>query len=186
MARKSRTVTVVTKERVTIPEDFKLSKATRKFLDVARGFGADIEPGSAEARAFDGYMRSLIRYEESLAYWQSLGDNPKDMAHFFNVGEEVGRRQNGLFRAYDSWQATSKRTMHVPAEEVAQIVYDALMSNVESMPDEYARLDPLARGREFKRVASDLIALFQDDRVQVVEENMNAPYCDDCRESFGG
>lgn len=185
MARKKAKKHTQSLERAYIPEVVKLDKRTRKFLAETEAIREGLVKDSAEDRAFLSFLRALVGYETAWAYWLSLGEKPKDMELYFEVEREVTRRQGAMFRAFDGWQATAKRTFHVDVEDVRQVVYDALMANVEAMPDEYAQLSGLERGREFKRVADDLIALLQGDRIQVTEQDMDAPYCGACQTALG-
>jgi hypothetical protein len=185
VARKSAKKRTQSLGRAHIPEDVKLDKATRKFLATTEALREEIVPDSAEDRAFLSYLRALVSYETAWAFWMSLGDKPKDMDRFREVSREVEIRQAAMFRAFDGWQATAKRTFHVDVEDVRQVVYDALMANTEAMPDNYQELDPRTRAAEYRRVADDLISLMQGDRVQVTEQDMDAPYCESCQTVLG-
>lgn len=175
---------VVKAARLTIPEEVKLNKETQAFIAKMEALGENLEEGTMEYRTFHSYIEALIRYESAWSHWMSLGENPKDMDYYNEIGAEVSRRQAVMFRAFDGWQAAQKHTIHVPENELRQIVYDALMANVEAMPEEYAELTGLERGREFKRVADDLIGLLKTDRVKVTEQDMDAAYCPACLEEI--
>jgi hypothetical protein len=182
MARKKAQKVVVSKPAFEIPE-IKLTRLTRKFIDRMREFGMDIDPASMEARAFESYVNVLIRHESAWAYWLSLGENPKDMVHFNEVSNEVGRLGRQVFQAFDGWQGTAKRTIHVPVEDIRQVIYDALMSNAEALPG-YGDMTGPTRGHALRAVADKLIELIRAERVQVMEVEMDALYCDPCTEQL--
>lgn len=171
-------------ERPAIPSDVKLDKATKEFIAATRKHGENLEPRSAEERAFLTYIEALIRYETAWTYWMSLSG--KDTSLFESVEREVVRRQRVMFSTFDGWQGILKQVIHVPENEMRQIIYDALMANLEAMPDEYTKLSGLERGREFKNVADNLIALVKADRIKVTEQDMDASYCPACDEELSG
>lgn len=179
MARKSAKLT--TKKvgrRFEIPK-VKLTTDAKEFIHRMQQMGHDVREGQEES-AFARFIEATVRHESAWAYWTSLGDDPKDEDVFKAVAHEVARTSSALFQAFDGWQYVRKNTITVPVAEIRQIVYDALMANVDAMPDNFRELDGLERGREFKRIADDLIEAFKSDRVRVTEEATDVPYCDDC------
>lgn len=110
----------------------------------------------------------------------------KSRDDFNRLVAKIDRTRSQMFRAFDNAMASLNRTIHVGEEEIANVVYQALMESADAMPDKYQQMTGLERGREFWKISAQVVDLFKAEKVQIVEEPSGTPFCARCTEEILG
>lgn len=108
----------------------------------------------------------------------------KHLDEFKAISRDVSAAGTRMLRAFDQALRTAAMAFHVDEQEVGQIIYDALMANADAMPAIFREMTGPQRGAEFRRIARELVSGIKADKIQVVEESMDVPYCADCLEAI--
>lgn len=159
------------------------------FIDNLQFWSGQFEVGSAELRTWNHYIEVCKDEAQAEArldlIYEPFADKqllePKERSALNQALNDLAVQQRRAFGALISHEMVIKHTFTVPDKDAHTLIVDALKANQDAMPDEYMQLTGLERHREFERLATDLIAELKSQRVAVREnDELEAPYCDDC------
>ena len=149
-------------------------------------FLGTLEPDSMQHRTFRAFAEASAKHEyltERMSDPKFEGKNglvpDKYREEWEALCKDVDRAGALAFRTFDVFMRASRHTIHVPADEMRQVVYDALISNVDAMPD-FLVLPGPARGHMFRDLADKMVEVIRASQAQVVEAEADPPYCDEC------
>ena len=153
-------------------------------------FLGTLETDSMQHRTFAAFAEAAAKHAVAVARMDDPKFEGKDgrvpdkhRSEWEEVCAEAEKRGQQMFRTFDTYARTAKHTIHVPADEMRQVIYDALMTNLDAMPD-YLPLNGPARGHAMRGLADNLIDAIRASQVQVVEDEQDVPYCDECMEKL--
>lgn len=161
------------KKKLTISEDHS-------------AFLAGLEVDSMEARTFAAFAELSAKHGAATEQMSDPKFEGKDghipdkyREEWDELCHKTDRLGSKMFRAFDAYHRTTKHTIHVPVAEMRQVIYDALMGNLDAMPD-FLPLRGPERGHAMRELADNLINVIRDTKAQVCEYESEAPYCDEC------
>ncbi len=149
-------------------------------------FLGTLEPDSMQHRTFRAFAEASAKHAlltDRMGDPKFEGKNglvpDKYREEWVKLCHDADRAGEVMFRAFDVFTRTTKHTIHVPADEMRQVVYDALISNVDAMPD-FLILSGPERGHTFRALADKMVDVIRGSQAQVVEAEADPPYCDEC------
>lgn len=169
----------------------KIAAFDKKFIERQEARLEELEPGSAEARAWNGYLTALRAEAEAEARVAVLAkkvegqhlipDKFRDAWNrLLSARDAASRRANTALFGFD---ALCKNVFTVPEKEVRQVVIDALNASAEAWPVEEDAI-PMHRQHLFSKLAEEIVTDLKTAQVKVRENAKEVPMCDACTEEL--
>jgi hypothetical protein len=190
MARKKAKLTLEQQAKIWLDDNFdpeaSMTVDAQNYVAEAIVYADEFEEGTSERRAADRYAAAVEREEQWNAWLEDAFDLDKpltdDNRHLFEAAlNEYTRRCQRTLAALDSLENLLRHTITVPKDEIVQIMIDSMSVTADAIP-KVEHVQGLDRYRVIKETAADILAVMQEHRVKVREDDTigSPPLCEDC------
>jgi hypothetical protein len=135
--------------------------------DELRAFEKFVAASNAHDKAWKEFDAAAEKFERKPAYRDD----------FYKAQRQVEKSFTFQMGAYNAWQYTRTHKIHVPKQDILQIVTDALMGGREALGWDGTGLES---HRAAESLSASILAELQTIGVRIVEEEQVVPYCSEC------